>query len=207
MRLLFHSYVGAVLVTQGMDTAQHWIGALVDPTYEPMDTDMDTAVYPKKVKTDALSPSPTMFPQFAPPAEPASIPPPPPSNPPPPLPNPIMPAQPTTAFLPMFNQTANQRRVFVEYPAQFSGPPHAGRWTVKCVGTFATTPSAVNVCVTGKKLAFQSTELRKAPALALANNLPRKKLRDKLGMPWDGHLVRFAADFLPTQSDSLFLGV
>jgi len=31
------------------------------------------------------------------------------------------------------NQTANQRRLGVEYPAQFFGPPHAGRWTVRCM--------------------------------------------------------------------------
>lgn len=133
--LLFNSYVGAVFVTQGMNVIQNWIGALVDPTYEPMDTDMEPMNYPKKVKTEAFSPPPSTFMPYAPPPEPSSMPPPPPpSNPPPPLPNPMTPAQPSTAFLPMFNQTANQRRVFVEYPAQFSGPPHAGRWTVKCVG-------------------------------------------------------------------------
>lgn len=48
--------------------------------------------------------------------------------------NPIAPAQPNLAFLPLFNQTATQRRVTVEYPAEFSGPSHAGKWTVKCVG-------------------------------------------------------------------------
>ncbi|KAF9457353.1 hypothetical protein BDZ94DRAFT_1326346 [Collybia nuda] len=48
-------------------------------------------------------------------------------------PNPLAPAQPGLPFLPLFNQTATQRRVTVDYPAEFSGPPHAGRWTVKCV--------------------------------------------------------------------------
>jgi hypothetical protein len=48
--------------------------------------------------------------------------------------NPLAPAQPNVAFLPLFNQTAAQRRVTVEYPAEFSGPSHAGRWTVRCVG-------------------------------------------------------------------------
>lgn len=48
--------------------------------------------------------------------------------------NPITPAQPKLAFLPLFNQTATQRRVTVEYPAIFSGPSHAGSWTVTCKG-------------------------------------------------------------------------
>ncbi|KIK07467.1 hypothetical protein K443DRAFT_673381 [Laccaria amethystina LaAM-08-1] len=50
-----------------------------------------------------------------------------------PQPNPLAPAQPNLPFLPLFNQTASQRRVTVEYPAEFSGPSHAGRWTVQCV--------------------------------------------------------------------------
>lgn len=137
MRHLFTSYLGAVYASQGMVVVQNWVGALVDPEYEPMETDTDQPNYPKKVKTEAFSPPPSAFSAYAHavPPEPVSMPPPPPpANPPPPLPNPMTPAQPSTAFLPMFNQTANQRRVFVEYPAQFSGPPHAGRWTVKCVG-------------------------------------------------------------------------
>ncbi|KAF8920258.1 hypothetical protein CPB85DRAFT_1429065 [Mucidula mucida] len=48
-------------------------------------------------------------------------------------PNPMAPAQPGLASLPLFNQTAAQRRVNVEYRADFSGPPHAGKWTVTCV--------------------------------------------------------------------------
>jgi dsRNA-specific ribonuclease len=48
--------------------------------------------------------------------------------------NPLTPAQPNLAFLPLFNQTASQRRVTVEYPAEFSGPSHAGKWTVRCRG-------------------------------------------------------------------------
>lgn len=48
--------------------------------------------------------------------------------------NPLSPAQPNLPFLPLFNQTASQRRVQVEYLAQFSGPSHAGTWLVRCVG-------------------------------------------------------------------------
>lgn len=71
-------------------------------------------------------------------------PPPPPSMPPPIQPpppkgmpifgNPLAPAQPHLAFLPLFNQTATQRGLSVEYRAAFSGPPHAGKWKVACVG-------------------------------------------------------------------------
>ncbi|KAI6008335.1 hypothetical protein F5J12DRAFT_828118 [Pisolithus orientalis] len=73
------------------------------------------------------------------PAPPSSAPPPIPPPPPPPIPsmppfppNPLAPAQPSLAFLPLFNQTAAQRGMSVEYPATFAGPPHAGRWHVIC---------------------------------------------------------------------------
>jgi hypothetical protein len=41
-------------------------------------------------------------------------------------------APPAMAYLPMFNQTATQRRLIIDYPAEFSGPAHAGNWLVKC---------------------------------------------------------------------------
>ena len=56
--------------------------------------------------------------------------PPPPTSKPPPLP----PTQNQVSFLPLFNQVASQRRLGVEYTAQFFGPPHAGKWHVKCLG-------------------------------------------------------------------------
>ncbi|THH02603.1 hypothetical protein EW026_g283 [Hermanssonia centrifuga] len=114
----------------GMPTVQHWIGALIDPEYDPSEQaepDVESMYNPKKFKMDTYTPGPP-----PPPPEPSHMPPPPPGLPPP-LPNPLAAAQQNTAFLPLFNQTANQRRVFVEYPAQFSGPSHAGKWTVKCV--------------------------------------------------------------------------
>ncbi|KAI0785071.1 hypothetical protein C8Q75DRAFT_809611 [Abortiporus biennis] len=133
-RHLFYSYIGGVYAQNGMKVVQDWIGALVDPTYaaaEPQDVDMDqsyTQSYTsKKAKTEqytAAAPEPTQV--YIPP-------PPPPANPPPPLPNPLAPAQPHAAFLPLFNQTATQRRMIVEYPATFTGPAHAGKWYVKCV--------------------------------------------------------------------------
>lgn len=144
--LIFQCYVGAVHATLGMTVVQNWIGALVDPDYIPSyeaDMDMDPMHSAKKLKTEpqqqplynpvySSTPEPPMAPPLQPPP-PAGPPPPLPSIPSAPLPNPLAPAQPHTAFLPLFNQTANQRRMFVEYPATFSGPAHAGKWTVKCV--------------------------------------------------------------------------
>lgn len=49
-------------------------------------------------------------------------------------PNPLAPAQPHLAFLPLFNQTANQRGLKVDYQAVLVGPPHAGKWDVTCIG-------------------------------------------------------------------------
>ena len=59
--------------------------------------------------------------------------PPPPTTKPPPLPP--TPGQ-QVSYLPLFNQTASQRRVGVQYTAEFFGPPHAGKWHVKCLGGF-----------------------------------------------------------------------
>lgn len=75
----------------------------------------------KRIKSETVSPPPNFFkPQLPPP--PAA------------RPNPLAPAQPDAAFLPLFNQEASKRRVSVEYLSEFSGPSHAGRWTVKCIG-------------------------------------------------------------------------
>ncbi|OBZ79351.1 Ribonuclease 3 [Grifola frondosa] len=124
LRQLFYVYVGAVYVQSGSQALQAWIGQLVDPTAMP-----DEEPH-KRFRADpvgfASSPPAYIHPM-------SSVAPPPPSTLPPPLPNPLAPAQPLSAFLPLFNQTANQRRLTVEYPAQFSGPAHAGRWDVQCI--------------------------------------------------------------------------
>lgn len=49
-------------------------------------------------------------------------------------PNPLAPAQPKAAFLPLFNQEAAKRRVSIEYLFEFNGQSHAGQWTAKCIG-------------------------------------------------------------------------
>ena len=82
------------------------------------------------------------FPQ---PAGQPQPPPPPPTTKPPPLP-PVPNQQ--ISYLPLFNQTASQRRLGVEYTAQFFGPPHAGKWHVKCLGKLvpaATTLASIRV--------------------------------------------------------------
>ena len=92
----------------------------------------------KRAKSETMSPllQPTIFFASQPPPSPS-----PPRREPPPhlpvapiVPNPLAPAQPGLPFLPLFNQAAAQRRVKVEYIPEFSGPSHAGRWTVQCVG-------------------------------------------------------------------------
>ena len=59
--------------------------------------------------------------------------PPPPTTKPPPLPP--TPNQ-QISYLSLFNQTASQRRLGVEYTAHLFRPPHAGKWHVKCLGGF-----------------------------------------------------------------------
>lgn len=121
-----------------MKAVQDWIGALVDPEYTSTMVDLDGFAAPKKPRGDQMTASPPPFIggggyiNVPPPPPPVSMPPPLPSS------NPLAPAQPQSAFLPLFNQTANQRRLTVEYPAQFTGPPHAGMWTVQCLGAHMT---------------------------------------------------------------------
>ncbi|KIY45794.1 hypothetical protein FISHEDRAFT_76338 [Fistulina hepatica ATCC 64428] len=49
------------------------------------------------------------------------------------LSNPMTPAQPGLAFLPLFNQNAAKRNVRVDYNATSIGPSHALIWSVECV--------------------------------------------------------------------------
>jgi len=142
-RSIFCSYVGGIYVEHGLEIVQGWITQLLDigdddfpesilskPALLPPSRQRMETPPPKKVKSEDFSPS--VFVASQPPRSP------PPKfihSPPPPstVPNPLAPAQPSLPFLPLFNQTAAQRRVAVEYAAGFSGPPHAGRWTVRCI--------------------------------------------------------------------------
>ena len=135
-RSIFYSYVGGIYIEHGLNTVQEWVAQLLgteddnicgpsNPAPQPIGTPP-----PKKVKSEEFSPK--IFVASQPPRSPPSkfIH----SPPPPTIPNPLAPAQPSLPFLPLFNQTAAQRGVIVEYPADFIGPPHAGRWTVRCIG-------------------------------------------------------------------------
>ncbi|KAH9944196.1 uncharacterized protein BXZ73DRAFT_39598, partial [Epithele typhae] len=138
-RALMDAYVGAVFVGSGFTAVLNWISALVDPSAPPKAQPGAPDV--KRTRMDSpftgnpmgYTPYPSQHfpssPGYAP--SPPSMHPPPPPGMPPPLPP--MSGQPQSTFLPLFNQTAQQRRIEVQYPAQFSGPPHAGRWTVQCL--------------------------------------------------------------------------
>ena len=141
-RYLMDAYVGAVLVGGGFQAVLNWVTALVDPSAaQPAQQGQFPEPEPKRYRTD--HPQMPFHPHIPPPpqptypgyAQPPHMAPPQPPTPAPPLPpNPLAPAAPQSAFLPLFNQTAQQRRLEVQYPAQFSGPAHAGRWTVQCLG-------------------------------------------------------------------------
>ncbi|KAF9650477.1 hypothetical protein BDM02DRAFT_3092927 [Thelephora ganbajun] len=127
-RLLFVSYVGALCIQSGYNVVQDWINQLLEPSEKrptprisqpPPYMPGTTNAFPN---ANGLSPQPAGVP-FQPQ-------PPPPTTKPPPLPP--TPNQ-QISYLPLFNQTASQRRLGVEYTAQFYGPPHAGKWHVKCL--------------------------------------------------------------------------
>ncbi|KAF5323311.1 hypothetical protein D9611_005743 [Ephemerocybe angulata] len=161
-RAIFHAYVGGLYVDSGSDAVYAWIAPLIGqylsgggelPDGEPMVVNemspppirTQTPPPSKKVKAEPMSMSPPPIPPQPQPPHPiffGSQPPPSPVRPPshlqaPPMgmprPNPLAPAQPSLPFLPLFNQTAAQRRVLVEYSAQFAGPSHAGTWVVRCI--------------------------------------------------------------------------
>lgn len=129
MHSMFYAFVGGVFQSYGMEVVYCWIDRLLSQenliqpeTVVTADAHLAVTIPPqKRVKSEASSPPPTFFSKQ-------------PAPPPPARPNPLAPAQPDTAFLPLFNQEASKRRVTVEYLAEFSGKSHAGRWTVKCIG-------------------------------------------------------------------------
>lgn len=121
---------------------------------------------------------------------PSKIQPPPPTTKPPPLPP--TPNHQQISFLPLFNQTASQRRLGVEYTAQFFGPPHAGKWHVKCIGGCLPhlppwRPFGIGLCwLTTRSISPQSTTSRRVRELDRASKLPRRRLLNRPSMPWDG---------------------
>ena len=160
---MFLAYLAAVFHERGLSDVQKWIGALLRVTkVHSIDIGLDDFEEQagKRVKAEEPAPGSSAIPMtFTPPApakmaefammkhyNPYANQPAPPMSAPPPLPpqpsqpqslfasNPLSPAQPHLAFLPLFNQTASQRGLSVEYPAIFSGPSHAGKWNVTCIG-------------------------------------------------------------------------
>ncbi|CAA7268013.1 unnamed protein product [Cyclocybe aegerita] len=147
---LFYAYVGGLLMTSGQEAVNTWIDGLFSQERPRIIEELgsDTVVTPpqKRAKSEAISPVPnqgagsSIFFASQPPPSPPPVKPEPSSSravfvspPPAHLPNPLAPAQPDMPFLPLFNQAAMQRRVQVDYLAEFSGPQHAPRWTVKCI--------------------------------------------------------------------------
>ncbi|KAI6118994.1 hypothetical protein EV401DRAFT_1965177 [Pisolithus croceorrhizus] len=138
-RSLFLAYLGATFEEHGLVEVEKWIRLLFQLT----------CCSGKRLKVEEASQGPSGLSLNFVPLGKSSVrcscetlqslfhaPPPIPPPPPPPMrsfsPNPLAPAQPNLAFLPLFNQTAAQRGMSVEYPATFTGPPHAGRWHVMC---------------------------------------------------------------------------
>ncbi|KDQ63217.1 hypothetical protein JAAARDRAFT_188818 [Jaapia argillacea MUCL 33604] len=135
-RLLFTSYVGAVFAQSGFRVVQDWISRLVDPESDPPalpepEVQMPLPMPPKRFKSESLYAMPISPPPAPPP--PVAAPPPPPLPPTPVTPMPSIVPSVGMSYLQIFNQTANQRRVAVDYPSEFAGPPHAGMWNVKCI--------------------------------------------------------------------------
>jgi len=144
---IFYAYIGGLFVENGADTVNDWIDHLLlqenlnlKETYEEESLHSVEIPPQKRAKSETMSPllQPTIFFASQPPPSPS----PPrreasphlvPVAPPNVSPNPLAPSRPGLPFLPLFNQAAAQRRVKVEYVPEFSGPSHAGRWTVQCV--------------------------------------------------------------------------
>lgn len=152
-RELFCAYVGGVFVEKGNEAVFQWLIRLLEPISNDGDNKVGPQLPPevppaKRPKAEEtfqpmppmqISMTPPPISKFVPqPPQPTSVPPPPPPPPlrPPPRlsSNPLAPAQPHLPFLPMFNQAASQRRVVLDYVSESSGPSHAPRWTVKCIG-------------------------------------------------------------------------
>ncbi|KXN88812.1 hypothetical protein AN958_06681 [Leucoagaricus sp. SymC.cos] len=131
---VFHKYMGAVFISNGMATVQEWISQLLEPGCQ-------TPIIPAAAASNRHS-QPSGFNNF----QPAPPPPPPPTQPPPPpppayYPGAHVPAQPppppgsasvTFQILAQFNMTAHQRGYTVTYPARSEGPHHTPVWHVQC---------------------------------------------------------------------------
>jgi hypothetical protein len=139
--LLFYSYVGAVYIEGkrsegGIERLERWIRALMNLCVAS-DEIVHQSPPSKKIKIEdtqpPVSPS-TLPPRLRPPHKPNTIVVTPSISEP--QPQPIVSARPKRHFLVVFNEAARQRGAEVVYTSEFSGPSHAGTWTIKCNGEF-----------------------------------------------------------------------
>lgn len=147
LRTLLNAYVGAVFTQSGMGAITTWIGHLIGTdvvaSSSTTDDEMDEHEPGQALKRAKNEPSsPSVPPPQPPPPQAAPALPPiilgyqqaQPTYPQPSYSPPASTSGSTVTYLPLFNQTCMQRKMNVEYNAEFSGPPHAGRWNIKCVG-------------------------------------------------------------------------
>jgi len=143
--LLFNSYIGAVYAESGFGTIRQWIRCLLgsgssechsvelpcpqppeSPPLKKLKSEFTPSTLPPRLRapyagTSALASQATASTS---------------------MPDLLAPAQPNLPFLQSFHEEAKQRRVAVAYVTEFSGPTHAGVWTVKCVGKY---PECLNL--------------------------------------------------------------
>ena len=136
---LFMTYVGEMAIQGGYDAVQGWIDQLLEPNEKrEIPLSSDTPAYLRSTPRVNISPFlpaagdpfsnahgffPTQSTGLQPPPLATELPSLPPSS-----------NQQEVLYLALFNQTASQRRLSVEYTVQFVGPPHAREWNVKCLG-------------------------------------------------------------------------
>ena len=111
---MFDAYVGALQVEKGYLAVKSWIQPMIDPDFNPNSNQGSTS-YPDRYGSTGGN--------TANPLPPASSPPPLPGN---------SPGQ--GLLLALFNQTATQRGLKIEWKATQSGPGHALTWNVECLG-------------------------------------------------------------------------
>ncbi|KAF9454154.1 hypothetical protein P691DRAFT_789637 [Macrolepiota fuliginosa MF-IS2] len=141
---IFHKYIGASFLQNGIGTVQEWVSRLVDPG-SPV-PNIPTGSH----RLHQLG----GFQRFQrqPPPPPAQPPPPPPPPsysysqgsihiPPPPQ---SMPSNNSFQILAQFNMTAHQRGFAVTYPARSEGPHHTPTWHVQCCPVFLSFSGPVN---------------------------------------------------------------
>src|SRR5258705_162052 len=153
MHSIFFAYVGGVFQSSGLNALHQWIDPLLsqENLIQPEEAPGPTIVNPppKRIKSEALSPPPGFFKPTATPTPFAR-------------PNPLAPARPDTAFLPLFNQEAAKRRVTVEYLWEFSGQSHAGRWIAKRIGE-SVSHLMNNVIIFEKSTAYATRKAVRGP--------------------------------------------